>query len=106
MSQAIMASDRMSEGRQFCLAGIHPVDYLEQHGVFCLDDVRIHLGKLGEADNGKGTRLGSLNEESLLFWIEHYKPEKYHGTWIEEDIMLDAALCCAQRELDVDGRVY
>ena len=90
--------------RQFCL-GTNPVDHLEERGLFW-PDVRIHLGKLGEADNGKGTRLGSLNEESLLFWIEHYKPEKYHGTWIEEDIMLDAALCCAQRELDVDGRVY
>ena len=34
--------------RDFCL-GTNPVDYLEEHGVFCLD-VRIHLGRLGETE--------------------------------------------------------
>ena len=96
----------MIEQRRFCLQGQHPVDYLEQHGVFCLDDVRIHLGRLGEADEGKGTRLTSLNRESLIFWIANYTPEKYHGEWVEADVLLDAGLCVAERELDTEGRVY
>jgi hypothetical protein len=76
----------MKTERRFCLEGQHPVDYLEEHGVFCSDEVRIHLGKLGEADEGKGTRLTSLDKESLLWWIANYTPEKYHGEWVEADV--------------------
>ena len=59
-------------------------------------DVQIHLGQLGEAENGKGTRLGSLNKPQLMFWIANYKPEKYHGEWVEKDLLLDAALSVAR----------
>ena len=90
--------------RDFCL-GSSPVDYLEERGLFW-PDVAIHLGQLGEADNGRGTRLGSLNEESLRFWIANYTPEKYHGEWVEKDVLLDAGLCVAEREMDTEGRVY
>jgi hypothetical protein len=68
--------------RQFCL-GSSPVDYLEERGLFW-PDVAIHLGQLGKADNGRGTRLGSLNEESLRFWIANYTPVKVHGQWLEK----------------------
>ena len=93
--------------RDFCL-GTNPVDYLEEHGVFCLDDVRIHLGRLGEADEGKGTRLTSLNKAQLEFWVENYQPEKYHGEWVEKDLLLDAALCAISKEWSMpeEGRVY
>ena len=90
--------------RDFCL-GSSPVDYLEERGLFW-PDVAIHLRQLGEADEGRGTRLGSLNEESLRFWIQNYTPEKYHGQWVEADVLLDAALCVAEREMDMEGRVY
>jgi len=90
--------------RQFCI-GSNPVDYLEEHGEFW-PDVRIHLGQLGEADEGRGTRLGSLNEESLRFWIQNYTPEKYHGEWVEKDVLLDAGLCVAEREMNTEGRIY
>jgi len=90
--------------RQFCL-GSNPVDYLEEHGEFW-PDVRIHLGQLGEADEGRGTRLGSLNPESLRFWVASYHPEKYHGQWVEADVLLDAGLCVAEREMNTEGRIY
>lgn len=98
----------MTEVRQFCLGGVHPVDYLEAHGFFHWRDVRIHLGELGLADNGKGTRLGSLNKAQLAFWTENYKPEKYHGEWVEKDLLLDAALCVISKEWSEpeEGRVY
>ena len=93
--------------RQFCL-DVHPVDYLEERGVFHWREVRIHLGQLGLADNGKGTRLGSLNKAQLEFWVENYQPEKYHGEWVEKDLLLDAALCVISKEWSMpeEDRVY
>jgi hypothetical protein len=41
-----------------------------------------------------------LDKESLLWWIANYRPEKYHGEWVEKDVLLDAALCVAERELE------
>jgi len=90
--------------RKFCL-GSNPVDYLEEHGEVW-ENVAIHLGQLGEADEGRGTRLGSLDKESLRFWIVNYTPEKYHGQWVEADVLLDAGLCVAEREMNTEGRVY
>ena len=91
--------------RKFCLES-NPVDYIEQRGEVW-QHVAIHLGDLGKVDEGKGTRLGSLNEESLRFWIANYTPVKVHGQWNEKDVLLDPALCVAERELDTEeGRVY
>jgi hypothetical protein len=66
--------------RDFCL-GTNPVDYLEEHGVFCLDDVRIHLGRLGETEVKLGfvrptKRFQSSTTTFLQFPLLFYRDDE------------------------------
>ena len=72
---------------------IAPTDMLGQEGYDNWREVEIHFGKQ------KGTLLGKLAQKSLAWWIENYKPEPYKGTWQNNDLVLDAALCLADMEL-------
>lgn len=72
---------------------ISPDDMLEQEGYDNWREVEIHFGKQ------KGHLLGKLAQKSLAWWIENYKPEPYKGTWQNNDLVLDAALCLAGMEL-------
>lgn len=72
---------------------ISPDDMLEQEGYDNWREVEIHFGKQ------KGTLLGKLAQKSLAWWIDNYKPEPYKGTWQNNDLVLDAALCLAGEEL-------
>jgi hypothetical protein len=72
---------------------ISPKDMLEQEGYDDWREVEIHFGE------HKGKLLGKLPQKSLAWWINNYVPKPYRGTWQNNDLVLDAALCLASEEL-------
>jgi ERF superfamily len=71
-----------------------PSDVLSDAGVDNWRKVAIHFG-----EKSKGKLLGSLTRKSLVWWIENWTPKVYKGTWDDEDLLLDAALCAAASEI-------
>jgi hypothetical protein len=55
--------------------------------------VAIHFGKK------KGSQLGKMSAKDLTWWITNYAPERYKGKFNNDDLIFDAALCCAHEEL-------
>lgn len=78
---------------------ISPQDLLEQEGHDDWRSVVIHFGK-----KSKGTQLGKLNAKSLVWWITEWHPTQYNNKWSNEDLLLDAALCCAHAEMAATER--
>lgn len=91
---------RTSEGdqtlnvpRKPCQTDLSPKDALAQDGYDDWRQVPIHFGKQ------KATPLGKLGTKSLAWWVKEWEPKPYKGTWNEKDLLLDAALTLASREL-------
>lgn len=81
------------EERTFIMANdMTPQDYLEQEGKNW-GEVEIHFG------SKKGTALGEMEPDDVGWWVNNWTPKKFKGKFSEGDILLDAALCCAQSEL-------
>lgn len=79
--------------REFIMAGsMSAEDYLDQEGV-AWGEVQIHFG------TKKGTALGDMEPEDVSWWVNNWTPKKFKGKWEEPTILLDAALCVAQKEL-------
>src|SRR5215471_1295733 len=74
-------------------AGTDPADLLEQEGYDNWREVAIHFGQ------HEGKVLGKLPQKSLAWWIENYETKAYKSTWNDKDLLLDAALVLASREL-------
>lgn len=73
--------------------GSDPIDLLEQEGIDNWRHVVIHFGKK------KGEVLGKMSRTNLSWWVKSWTPKPFHGTWDEKDLILDAALVLASREL-------
>ena len=73
--------------------GTDVADLLEQDGYDNWREVEIHFGQ------HKGKLLGKLPQKSLAWWVNNWTPKPYRGTWDEKDLLLDAALVLAGREL-------
>lgn len=71
---------------------LEPKDVLEQDGYTDWRQVPIHFGEQ------RATPLGKLTKKSLSFWMK-WEPRQFQGEWNEKDILLDAALTLASREL-------
>jgi hypothetical protein len=79
---------------------LSPDDVLDQDGFRDWREVVIHFGK-----KSKGTALGKLTANSLVWWITEWHPTQYKGKWNSKDLILDAALCLAHQEMaDTEGR--
>jgi len=85
---------RREPTRVFCQADMSPHDYLEQEGADDWRKVKIHFGEK------EGTALGKLSRASLEWWIENWQAKPYKGTWEDDTVLLDAALCVAAAELE------
>jgi ERF superfamily len=72
---------------------LSPKEALEQDGYENWRQVPIHFGKQ------KATPLGKLGTKSLAWWVNEWQPKPYKGTWNEQDLLLDAALVLASKEL-------
>lgn len=98
------ASDRdmdqtRMETRQPVDPEINVHDLLQQEGHDNWRTVRIHFGKQ------RGSALGEITAKSLVWWITSWAPEKYRNRWNAKDLLLDAALCLAHREMaEVEAR--
>jgi hypothetical protein len=55
--------------------------------------VAVHFGKK------QGAQLGKMSAKDLTWWITNYAPERYKGKFNNDDLIFDAALCCAHEEL-------
>jgi hypothetical protein len=81
--------------RQFVMAAdMSATAYLEQEGVEDWRKVKIHFGEKS------GTPLGKLGRASVEWWIVNWEAKPYKGTWEEDTLLLDAALCVASEEFD------
>ena len=85
--------DQTRGSRQPVDDGTDPADLLEQEGYDNWREVEIHFGQ------HKGKLLGKLPQKSLAWWVTNWTPKPYRGTWDETDLVLDAALVLAGREL-------
>jgi hypothetical protein len=85
--------DQTRGGRQPIDEGTDPNDLLEQEGYDNWREVEIHFGEK------KGKVLGKLPQKSLAWWVQNWTPKPFRGTWDEKDLLLDAALVLAGREL-------
>jgi hypothetical protein len=72
---------------------VDPTDMLAQDGFENWREVKIHWG------DQKGTALRDLNAKSLKWWITDWHPKMWRGKWNGKDLLLDAALVLASREL-------
>lgn len=86
--------DQTARGaRQPCQTDIAPADVLEQEGYENWRKVIIPFGKQ------KGMQLGKLGSRNLSWWIYEWVPEKFKGSFSNDTVVLDAALCLASAEL-------
>lgn len=85
--------DQTRGSRQQVDDGTDPDDLLEQEGYDNWREVEIHFGQ------HKGKLLGKLPQKSLAWWVNNWTPKPYRGTWDEKDLVLDAALVLAGKEL-------
>jgi hypothetical protein len=88
------AAEQQRPARRKFSQGGKPRDFLGQHGIDDWRRVKIHFGEK------EGTPLGKLSRASLEWWIENWQAKPYKGTWEEDTLLLDAALCLAAEEID------